>query len=331
MVLDAQELSGAMGQASREADGWENVQGNLNEAWRQFTANAGIPLLEHLTPLIQDVTEKITEMTQTTDWEKFGENVSNFISSIVENGPLILSIISGIGVAFVAWNVSSMINGLVTSIKAFKTANEGATIAQMLMNKVMSANPIGIVVTLIAGLVTAIMTLWATNEDFRNAVIEIFTNIGNKAKEIVDNIVNFFTVTIPEGIEYLKTAFQNMKEKIATTVGNIYKTIVDGIGKAVDWIKSLPSQAVNWGKDMIQGFINGIKSMIGGVVDAVSGIANTIAGWLHFSRPDVGPLREYEKWMPDFVGGMAKGLRNSEWMIESAISNIASSLSLIHI
>lgn len=326
MVLDAQELSGAMGQASREADGWENVQGNLNEAWRQFTANAGIPLLEHLTPLIQDVTKKITEMTQTTDWEQFGENVSNFINSIVENGPLILSIISGIGVAFVAWNVSSMINGLVTSIQAFKTANEGATIAQMLMNKVMSANPIGIVVTLIAGLVTAIMTLWATNEDFRNAVIEIFTNIGNKAKEIVDNIVNFFTVTIPEGIEYLKTAFQNMKEKISTTVGNIYKSIVDGIGKAVDWIKSLPSQAVNWGKDMIQGFINGIKSMIGGVVDAVSGIANTIAGWLHFSRPDVGPLREYEKWMPDFVGGMAKSLRNSEWMIESAISNIASGM-----
>lgn len=326
MVLDAQELSGAMGQASREADGWENVQGNLNEAWRQFTANAGIPLLEHLTPLIQDITKKITEMTQTTDWEKFGANVSNLISSIVENGPLILSIISGIGVAFVAWNVSSMINRLVTSIKAFKTANEGATIAQMLMNKVMSANPIGIVVTLIAGLVTAIMTLWATNEDFRNAVIEIFTNIGNKAKEIVDNIVNFFTVTIPEGIEYLKTAFQNMKEKISTTVGNIYKSIVDGIGKAVDWIKSLPSQAVNWGKDMIQGFINGIKSMVGGVVEAVSGIANTIAGWLHFSRPDVGPLREYEKWMPDFVGGMAKGLRNSEWMIESAISNIASGM-----
>lgn len=77
---------------------------------------------------------------------------------------------------------------------------------------------------------------------------------------------------------------------------------------------------------MIQGFINGIKSKVGGVIDAVSGIANTIAGWLHFSRPDVGPLREYEKWMPDFVGGMAKGLRNSEWMIESAISNIASSM-----
>ena len=30
--------------------------------------------------------------------------------------------------------------------------------------------------------------------------------------------------------------------------------------------------------------------------------------------------------MPDFVSGMAEGLRKSEWMIQSAISNIASGM-----
>ena len=34
MVEDSQKLSGAMGQAAREADGWENVIGNLKESWR---------------------------------------------------------------------------------------------------------------------------------------------------------------------------------------------------------------------------------------------------------------------------------------------------------
>lgn len=38
MVKDANELSGAMGQAAREADGWENVTGNLKESWKQFQA-----------------------------------------------------------------------------------------------------------------------------------------------------------------------------------------------------------------------------------------------------------------------------------------------------
>lgn len=41
MVEDANALSGAMGQAARESDGWENVTGNLAEAQRQFLAVVG--------------------------------------------------------------------------------------------------------------------------------------------------------------------------------------------------------------------------------------------------------------------------------------------------
>ena len=39
MVKDANDLSGATGQAAREADGWENVIGNLKEAWKQLIAD----------------------------------------------------------------------------------------------------------------------------------------------------------------------------------------------------------------------------------------------------------------------------------------------------
>lgn len=57
MVTDAQELSGAMGQAAREADGFENVVGNLKATWKQFLANVGDPLLERLIPIIQNLTD----------------------------------------------------------------------------------------------------------------------------------------------------------------------------------------------------------------------------------------------------------------------------------
>lgn len=57
MVTDAQELSGAMGQAAREVDGFENVVGNLKATWKQFLANAGDPLLERLIPIIQNLTD----------------------------------------------------------------------------------------------------------------------------------------------------------------------------------------------------------------------------------------------------------------------------------
>lgn len=57
MVTDSQKLSGAMGQAAREADGWENVTGNLNAKWKEFIANVGTPVLEAAIPVIQFLTD----------------------------------------------------------------------------------------------------------------------------------------------------------------------------------------------------------------------------------------------------------------------------------
>ena len=63
MVKDANKLSGAMGQAAREADGWENVTGNLKEAWKQFKAAIGKPLLQSLIPIVKGITSAIQTLT----------------------------------------------------------------------------------------------------------------------------------------------------------------------------------------------------------------------------------------------------------------------------
>lgn len=64
MVKDANKLSGAMGQAAREADGWENVTGNLKEAWKQLKAAIGQPLLQALIPVIKNITSAIQTLTK---------------------------------------------------------------------------------------------------------------------------------------------------------------------------------------------------------------------------------------------------------------------------
>lgn len=64
MVKDANELSGAMGQAARESDGWENVTGNLKESWKQFKAALGAPLLQALVPIIKSITSAIEKLTE---------------------------------------------------------------------------------------------------------------------------------------------------------------------------------------------------------------------------------------------------------------------------
>lgn len=64
MVKDANALSGAEGQAARESEGWENVTGNLNEAWRQLLSTVGQPILEIAVNVVQRMTTAIQTLTE---------------------------------------------------------------------------------------------------------------------------------------------------------------------------------------------------------------------------------------------------------------------------
>lgn len=89
MVKDANQLSGAMGQASREANGWENITGNLKEAWKQFLAVVGQPILQAATTIIQNITSAIQTLTEYAKMassalgELFGWGSNNTISATV--------------------------------------------------------------------------------------------------------------------------------------------------------------------------------------------------------------------------------------------------------
>lgn len=370
-IIASQNISGAAGQASREMDGWENVQGNLNETWKQFQARVGTPVLENLIPIIQNITSEFENWMNNVDWDAFGKNIDNFVNAIIDYGPVIISTLSGIAAGFVAWNIASLISGISGIVSGAKNMADVFPLVAKAM-QALSANPIGAVITLVATLATTIITLWNTNEEFRNGVIEIWDRIKEGIGNAVDGIVHFFTVTVPQAfnkvldfvktnwqglllllvnpfagafkllydnfegfrnavnnlVERIKTAFINMKDGISNTVRNIKDAIVNGFQSAVDFITSLPGKAVQWGRDFIQGLVDGIISMASRVVDAVKGIANTITSWLHFSRPDVGPLRDYETWMPDMVQGMAEGVRANAYKLENAVASMAGGMSV---
>lgn len=62
MVKDANALSGAMGQAARESDGWENILGNLRESWNQLLAVIGKPILQGAVFAVKAITSAIQEL-----------------------------------------------------------------------------------------------------------------------------------------------------------------------------------------------------------------------------------------------------------------------------
>lgn len=82
MVEAGNAASGALGQAAREADSWANVTGELTEAWKQFLAMLGGPVLEGITPIIQGITEGLNSLTQAAQWQELSEGISDFRDGI---------------------------------------------------------------------------------------------------------------------------------------------------------------------------------------------------------------------------------------------------------
>ena len=80
---------------------------------------------------------------------------------------------------------------------------------------------------------------------------------------------------------------------------------------------------MQWGKDMLQGFINGIKSMLGNIGEAAKNVGNKIKEFLHFTKPDRGPLREYEKWMPDMIKGLSSSMEKATPKLYNASKELA--------
>lgn len=304
--------------------------------------------------------------------------VKNLFGFIMGNGDTIISLVAGIGTAMLTWNVASMINGVVTAVKAYQMANEGATVAQALLNGVMNANPIMLIATLLAGLTATIITLWNTNEGFRNTVISVWNafkdTVGNVITSVggfIDNLVAWFQA-LPGNISaFLGEVIGNVQNWASSMVSraseagsnfvNGVVSFVSGLPSAVwNWlssalnnvwnfagqlaqaganaasglvnnivgkIRSLPSQLYNWGVDMVKGIADGIRNAIHHVTSAVSAVADKIKSFLHFSRPDEGPLAEYESWMPDMVAGLSDSLRKASPELISQTEALANGMS----
>lgn len=137
--------------------------------------------------------------------------------------------------------------------------------------------------------------------------------------KIVEAVIKSLPKIIEAGARILLSLGQGIMTyygKIGEWMGNIINAIKEKIG-------NLGSKALEWGKDMIQGFINGIKSMLGNIGNAAKNVGNKIKEFLHFSRPDKGPLREYETWMPDMIKGLTKTLNASSPELYNASKNLS--------
>ena len=219
---------------------------------------------------------------------------ANF-SNIVDAGiDLLLNLVQGIA------------NGLPSLIEYVPTIV--SNIAGLINDnapKILQAG-IQVIFTLVQGLINAIPT--------------IIANIPQIISAIADTITAFNWLNL--GATVIKTLGNGLLSMAGSLKGFTQSTF----SGALDYLKSLPGQALQWGKDLIGGFIDGIIGNVGNLINSVKNVAATIASYLHFSRPDVGPLRDYETWMPDMLSGMAQSIRSNIYRITDAMDFLGGSM-----
>lgn len=283
----------------------------------------GLPLLAELAvPLLMTLAQGIIANLPTIAQAGI-EVLTALIQGIAQSLPTLIpvatqAIIELVGVLTSPQNITAMINAAIELLLALAEGLVQAipqlvamipTIIDNLITAIMDNLPaiieagIQIMIALTVGLIESLPELLSSAGDIMSSLWNAIKNIDwlELGKSIIMGIIN---------------GLISLAKSILTTIVNIFK-------KPIEWIKNLGSQAITWGKDLIQGFVNGIKAMARKVVDAVKNIGQKIKNFLHFSRPDEGPLRDYEQWMPDFVSGLAQGIRDNAYLLEDAVNDMA--------
>ena len=167
--------------------------------------------------------------------------------------------------------------------------------------------------------------VWNAIGGFISSAMAAIRSTVEQAWNSIRNSVTSVMSTVHSSVVSI---WNNMRSSISGVVGQIASTIRGGLDQAVSYVKGLIGQAYSWGRDLIMGIVNGISSAIGSVANAVSNIANTIRSYLHFSVPDIGPLTDYDSWMPDFMRGLAKGIEKSKGLVSGAMEGVAAGMTL---
>lgn len=256
--------------------------------WDAFATSVGDAL--------QRVFDWIQKIDFTTFFEKGMDGVENFLEKLgglIEDVPKIIQtfkdwspLIAGVAAGFVTLKVAMAISSLISTITAawtaYKTANEGATIAQWLFNAALNANPIVLIVTLVAGLVVALITLWNAIVSFLKPILEgiknTFTTVWNAIKSTISTVLNAIQTTITNIWNAIKTTVTNVINSIKSVISSVFNAIKSTISSILNSIKSTFTSVWNSIKSTVSNVINGVKSTISSGLNAAKSTVSNILG-----------------------------------------------------
>lgn len=221
---------------------------------------------------IQKLSSGISNAFKSIDWNSLIKNIKNLM-------PLIIGLAGAIGtfkglvkIATGVNAISKSISSLSTGIKLIKgipTTIKGISVAFKALGAAMATNPIGLIITLIAGLVAAFIYLWNTSDSFRNFWIDLWNSIKDFFINAWNAIIGFFTTTIPAVFNNFISFLQSIPSRIGefiTSIINWFSELPTNIGYAIG---SVIGTLIKFYTQDIPNFIVGLFQQLGEILPQV--------------------------------------------------------------
>lgn len=261
----------AQGDFARTSDGAANSMRVASESAKEAATSIGVMLAPIVAVIAQYVSNLTKEFTGLSDGTK---TVILVVLGLVAAIAPIAGLISGISTIIGA---ATGIMGLFTAATVAETAaTEGAAVAQTGLNLAFLACPLTWIVLAIMAAVAAFIYFWNTSEGFRSFWIGLWETVKTVAGVVIDALVNFFTVTLPNAWNSLVAFFQGIPQWFS----NLFNSIKTGIQNALNTIVAVFTNIWNSIKNTTSSIISGIVTLVTTKFDwLINGVKTIFEGY----------------------------------------------------
>lgn len=266
------------------ADKFTEAQNNLNLAM----SDVGSVVQETLAPTIEKLADLIREASS---WfRNLDDDTKNTIVTI---GGVIAAIVSAVSVVAMLKSAFAVAAPIINGFKDVFIGIKGAMLGL--------ASPVLSVIAVVGVLVAAFVSLWKTNEDFRNQIIAIWENIKSTFDGLTSGIVerlNALGFNFEDFGDVVRTIWQGFTEILGPVFIGAFENISIAFEFFTNIILGLWDTFSALFRGDWEGVWDGIKSIFTGIWDGIKGywsnvfetlrnVADIFLGWFGTSVDEV--------------------------------------------